>query len=446
MQAEVASEEFERAVERAARQLGRNLRVPGFRKGKVPAPVVIRRLGRTTVLDRARRDSFSRWYAAALADADIVPVGQPELDLGELPADGEPLSFSLEIGVCPTARLGRYKGLEVGRREPEVDDETVKAELEALRERLARAELVERPARRGDLVLIDFDGLVGGEPFDGGRGRDQMVELGSGMLVSDFEHQLEGASAGDERVVEIDFPHVESPEDHRAEEVAGDHATFIVAIKEVRAKSLPALDDAMALEAAGVDTLVELREDVAVKLLAADEQRVAEEFRSTVLDAVVAEADIELPDGLVDARAREICQAKLRSLDHEGVSKEVYLQISGKSETELVADTRPQAAVQLRREAVIAAVIETEGIEVSEEDLREVAAPLSETRGAVRPLERSLGPVTPRAVVARRRALALLAQKAFPISVEQAKADGKPWTPDEAASETGVAELWTAPR
>ena len=229
--AEVTREEFGRSVERAARQLGRNLRVPGFRKGKVPAPIVIQRLGRATVVDKAVQDGLKRWWRTALDDAGIAAVGQPKLDLTSTPTDGEPLTFSIEIGVRPPAQLGAYRGLEVGRREPEIEPDAVDAELQALRERLARPEAVQRPARTGDLLVIDFDGLIDGEPFDGGRGRDQMVELGSGMLIAGFEEQLEGATAGETRTVQIDFPDVvDSPKDHRAEDVAGSRARFEVKV------------------------------------------------------------------------------------------------------------------------------------------------------------------------------------------------------------------------
>ena len=201
----------------AARALGRNLRIPGFRKGKVPPPVIIQRVGREAVLDEAVRESIAGWYTAAIDAAKVVPVGEPDLDLGELPGEGEPLRFSIEIGVRPEATLGDYKGLEVGkprRRGRRRGDR--QAEIEQLRERMAKLETVERAAATGDFVVMDFLGTLDGEPFAGGEGRDQMVELGSGRLVPGFEEQLEGASAGDERTVKIEFP-----EDYGAEELAG---------------------------------------------------------------------------------------------------------------------------------------------------------------------------------------------------------------------------------
>lgn len=418
--AQVAAEEVARTIDQAARQLGLNMRIPGFRKGKAPPPLIVQRVGRSAVVDRAVQDGLKRWYGAALDDAGIAPVGQPELDVGDPPADGQPMTFSIEIGVRPVATLGRYKGLEVGRREPEIDEQAVDGELQALRQRLAQAKAVQRPARNGDLVLIDFDGLIGDEPFDGGRGRDQMVELGSGMLVAGFETQLEGATAGEQRVVTIDFPSVDSPQDHRAEEVAGDRASFIVDVKQVLAKELPELDDALARETAGCDTLEQLRADVAARLRADDERRVAAEFREAVLDAAAAKASVELPAALVAARAGELWEHRLRLLGAEGITKEVHLQIAGATEEELRAQLEPEAEQQLRREAVLAAVAVAEGIEVTEQELRAARRDSADRSTSHR------RPGTLREELAGRRASDLLAAQAVAITVERAQEQGAP--------------------
>src|SRR5215218_6892967 len=221
VEAEVPPEEVEKRIAQAARALGRGMRVPGFRAGKAPAPVVIKRVGREVVLDEAVRDSIGSWYSAAIDAAAIVPVGEPRLDMGELPGHGQPLTFSIEIGVRPEAQLGDYKGLEVGKREPAASDEQVEAEIEALRERAGRLQTVERPAETGDFVVMDYKGTLDGEPFAGGEGRDQMIELGSGRLVPGFEEQLIGAAAGEDRTVKVTFP-----EDYQAAELAGQEAEF----------------------------------------------------------------------------------------------------------------------------------------------------------------------------------------------------------------------------
>jgi trigger factor len=441
VEAEVPPEEVEKRIAQAARALGRNMRVPGFRAGKAPAPVVITRVGREAVLDEAVRDSIGAWYSAAIDAAAIVPVGEPELDMGELPGHGQPLTFSIEIGVRPAAELGEYKGLEVGKREPAASDEQVEEEVERLRERAGRLETVQRPAAQGDFVVMDYKGTIDGEPFAGGEGRDQMVELGSGRLVPGFEEQLAGASAGDEKTVTVTFP-----DDYGAEDLAGKQATFAVTVKEVKAKELPAVDDELATEA-GFDTLDELRDDIRERLSEDEERRIEAEFREAVLDSAVANAKVDVPEALVQARSRELWDQMLHSLGRQGISKEMYLQISGRSEEDIVGEGKPDAERQLKREAVLAAVVAAESIEPSDDEVLEAleqAAP-SERTSAQKLLERmkSAGRLDAfKAELSQRKALDLLAESAKPITVEQAQARDKLWTPGAGSSERS-SQLWT---
>jgi trigger factor len=442
VQAEVTPAEIERRLAQAARQLARNLRVPGFRAGKAPPPVVIQRVGREAVLDEAVRDSLGGWYAAAIDDAHIVPVGEPDLDLGDLPAQGEPLRFSIEIGVRPTAKLGEYKGLEVGKREPAVSDEEIDAEVERIRERSAKLDTVERAAAKGDFVVMDFVGSLDGEPFAGGEGRDQMVELGSGRLVPGFEDQLEGAAAGDERTVSISFP-----DDYPSEDLAGRDAEFAVTVKEVKAKELPELDDELAAEA-GFDTLDELRADIRERMSEVQQSRIEAEFREAALDSAVKNATVEIPDALVEARSRELWDQMLHSLSHQGITREAYLRISGRDEDEIVEQGKEDAEQALRREAVLAAIVEAEGVQPTHEEVMEAvesAAPSEQTSakklyerlknaGRLEQLENDL---------AQRKALDLVAESATPISVEQAQARDKLWTPGADEPAEGAPELWT---
>ncbi len=415
VEAEVPATEVEKRVEQAARSLARSIRVPGFRAGKAPAPVVIKRVGREAVLDEAVRDSIGGWYSAAIDSAAIVPVGEPQLDLGELPAAGQPLTFSIEIGVRPTATLGDYKGLEVPKGDPAASDEAIEAEVERLRERSGRLETVDRAAGEGDFVVMDYLGTLGGEAFAGGEGRDQMIELGSGRLVPGFEEQLTGAKAGDERTVTVTFP-----DDYGAEELAGNEAEFAVTVKEVKAKELPALDDALA-EEAGFDTLDELRDDIRERITEAEGSRVEAEFREAALDAAVANATVEVPEALVEARSHELWDQMLHSLSHQGISKEMYLQISGRSEEDIVAEGKTDAELQLKREAVLAAVVEAESIEPSEEEILaalEEAAPQEQT-SASKLLERMKSANrldTFKAELANRKALDLLTESAKPTA------------------------------
>jgi trigger factor len=446
VEAEVPPEEVERRVAQAARRLGRSLRVPGFRAGKAPAPVIVQRMGRGAVLDEAIRDSIGTWYTAAIDAARVVPVGEPHLDLSDPPGQGEPLRFSIEIGVRPTARLGEYRGLEVGRREPAVSDERIGEELDRLRERSARLDTVDRPAGSGDFVVMDYRGTLDGEPFAGGEGRDQMVELGSGRLVPGFEDQLVGAAAGDERTVTVTFP-----DEYPATELAGREAQFAVSVKEVKAKELPALDDDLAAEA-GFDTLDDLREDIRSRVAEAESAQIEAEFREAALDSAVKAATVEVPDALVDARARELWDQMLHSLSHQGISREAYLQIAGRSEDEVVEQSKPDAEQALRREAVLAAIIEAEGIEPTDEEVLEaVERAAGDGPGRTSPkklLERlkSAGRLDSfKEDLAQRKALDLVAESAKPISVEQARAREKLWTPTEPERASGgsTGQLWT---
>lgn len=449
--AEVPAEEVERRVQQAARRLGAQLRVPGFRKGKVPPPVVMRRLGREAVFDEALRSSLSDWYIDAIDTAGIAPIGEPDINFSEdVPGQGQPLAFSIEIGVRPTATLGQYKGLEVGRREPAVDDAAVDAEIEGLRDRMGTLDTVDRPAGQGDYVVLDYLGKVDGEPFPGGEGRDQLIELGSGRLVEGFEDQLVGAAAGEERTINITFPTDYVPE------LAGQEATFEVTVGEVKAKRLPELDDDFASEASEFDTVAELREDITARLRHADEHAVEREFEQAVLEAAANDAEVELPDKLIHARAHEMLEQTFTALARQGIGKDTYLKIAGKDEEELAHEAEPEAAAALRREAVLAAIVTAENIEPTDGELVEALKPAAERDGSD-PAElldrlRKAGRLEElRQDVATSQAAELLVREATPITVEQAKARQKLWTPGKeepesgsgSSSGSGSGQLWT---
>jgi trigger factor len=460
VEAEVPAEEVERRVQQAARELGRQMRIPGFRKGKVPPPVVIRRLGREAVLDEALRNSLGGWYADAIDGAGIATVGEPELDVGELPSEGQPLAFSIEIGVRPQAKLGEYKGLEVGRREAQVSQDAIDEEVERLRDRFATLETVERPAAEKDHVVVDYVGSIDGEPFEGGEGRDQLIELGSGRLIPGFEDQLAGAQAGETRTVNVTFP--EDYGDH-----GGQNAAFEVTVKEVKSKRLPELDDDFASDAAGFETLQELRDDISKRLKEVDERQIEREFEDAVIGAAVAAATVEVPDKLVHARAHEMLDQMLSALARQGINKETYLQITGKDEEAIAHEAEPEAAEALKREAVLAAIVDAEQIEPTDEELLEAISPVAE-RDNVKPeklLERlrKSGRIDRlREDLATTQAIKLLVDHAKPISVEQAKAQPddslaaeergrtpsrpaseKLWTPGKDEPEGGSGRLWT---
>lgn len=451
VQVQVQPGEIEARLEHKARQLGREMRLPGFRRGKIPAPLVIQKVGREVVLEEAVRDTLGNWYADAIETAGIVPVGDPQLDLSDLPQQGAALEFSIEIGVLPVATLGEYKGLEVGRREISIDEEELQREIDGLRERLARLETVEQPAGSGDFVVVDYVGSIDGERFGGGEGRDQLVELGSGNLIPGFEEGLEGAGAGETRTIELSFP-----TDYGSQELAGKDATFEVTVKEVKHKQLPEVNEDFAVDM-GFDSVEELTEDIRTRLGEADAKRVDGEFREAALDAAAEEAQVQTPETLVQAKAREMWDRMLHSLSHRGITRDAYLKITGREEDDLIAELAPEAAQSLRREAVIAAIVAAERIVPSEEDLLEVLAPTAEREG-VEPQKlledlRESGRLDDlREDLAARQAVELIASEAKPISIEQAQAREKLWTPDseeqqeQGAAEPAAARLWTPER
>jgi trigger factor len=445
VEVEVPSESLESEVRSAAAELGREMRVPGFRKGKVPPEVVLRQVGREAVMDEAVRRGLPGWYEQALADSGIAAVGDPKLDLADLPQPGLPLSFTIEVGVVPPAKLGEYKGLEVGRRDAAVDEQEVQTELERLRESLASLETVERSADNGDFLVIDFVGSIDGEPFDGGEARGHLVELGSGRLIPGFEEQLAGAAAGDERDVKVTFP-----DDYGAEELAGQDAVFAVEVKEVKEKRLPELDDDFAVEAGGYDTLDELRTELEQRIGEAQERQIEAEFREAAVDAVVDAADVSVPHDLVHAKAHEMWHRTSHRLAAQGVDPRRYLEMSGKTEEELVVDAEPDAERALKREAVLNAIVAAEGIEVSDEEvseaLRAAAGPDASEKQLKRAMKRARSQGADEALredIAMRKAVDLLVESAKPIPLEQAAAREKLWTPDKETEESGAGQIWT---
>jgi trigger factor len=420
VEAEVPPQELDKRMTQTARQLGKDLKMPGFRQGKVPPPVVIQRVGREAVLDETVRSALGRWYLDAIDDAGIKPVGDPDLNIGDLPPEGEPLTFTIEIGVRPVAELGTFEGVEVARREPAADEEAVQGEIDALREKLARLESVSRPAQTGDFVVMDYLGKVDDVAFEGGEGRDQLLELGSGRLIPGFEEGLTGAAAGEDRDVDVTFP-----DEYPAEHLAGKAARFAVTVKDVQEKIVPELDDAFAVDAAGFDTMDELREDIVNRLRSADEQKVEAEFREAVLDAVVAEAKVDVPDTLVDARAQELWERMTHTLSHQGIDKDTYLRISGKTEEEILEEAKPDAAQALRREAVIAAVVAAKDIQPSDGDVLDALQASAEREGVAPEglrdqLEKSGRIDEVKDDIAQRQAVDLLAESAVAKSVDEA--------------------------
>jgi trigger factor len=442
VEVEVPAEGVARATARAARAMAKEMRLPGFREGKAPPSLVIQRLGFGPVLDESIREALPEWYEAALLDARVSPIGDPNIEMVSTPeSEGEALKFKFEVGVRPPAKLGEYKGLEVGKAETEASDEVVETEIERMREGFARLEPVEREAAEGDSLLIDFEGLIDGAAFEGGKAEDYLLALGSGSLIEGFEEQLTGAKPGEDRSVEVTFP-----DDYQAEHLAGEDAVFKIKVKEVREKILPELDDEFAADASEFDTLEELRADIAKKVGEALGSRAEEDFRIAAIDVAVDAATVDVPADLVLARATERWERMERQLAQRGMDPDAFLQMQGKTREELIEESKPDAARELKREAVVTAIADAEAIEVSDEELVEALEHSAEH-------ERT----TPEKLLARlrdngrdamvlddlraRKAIELVAESAVPISLEQAEARDQIWTPEKERKEAG--DLWT---
>jgi trigger factor len=359
----------------------------------------------------------------------------------ESPAQGEPLEFTIEVAVRPKAKLGEYQGLEVGKPAPDVPPEEIDREIERMRESLAGLDTVERAAKDGDFLLIDFAGEIDGEAFEGGAASDYMLELGSDQLIEGFNEALAGAEAGDERRVEVTVP-----EEYGAEDLAGKDAVFTVQVKEVREKRLPDLDDDFAADNSDFDTLEELRADIEQRLEHAAGHRADHAFRDAALEAAVENAEIEIPEEIAEARATEIWERVERSLSQRGMDPETYLKIQDKTREEAIADAREDAEAGLRREAVLEAIAEAEEIEVGEDELLEALRPPAGQKGKPEKLLKRIRAEGRDALlieeIRMRKAADHVVDEPEEDEKDRAEARSKLWTPEGESGSSGE-QLWT---
>ena len=439
----VPEDEVQRGMARAIRQLGREVRVPGFRPGKAPAEVIVQRVGRDAVVQEMLKGSLGGWYSAAVAETGVQPIDDPDLDLESVPEEGD-LTFQATVQVRPTATLGVYTGLDVGRADVEVPEGALEAELNALREKASRLVPVERPAAAGDFVVIDFDGAIGGKPMRQAAQRDYVVELGGGRLLPEFDAKLTGLSAGET----VSFP-LSYPETDGRPELAGKTVDYTATVKLVQQKELPELSDDLALEVSEFDTLDELRADLERRLEEAATAQVDELYRRLAIDAVTEKATVEVPTVMVDRRIGTILQQTAQQLP-EGVSFEDYVAATGRTIEQIIEELRPDAEAALRRELVVEAVADAESIEVGDEEMEEQVRSDAEATGRsadrlLHELQHHGGWDALRQDMRLKKAVDLIVAGANPIPMAQAEAREKLWTPeDEAKSESGIVTPGTA--
>jgi len=425
---EVPREDVKHAVDHAAHDLAESARIPGFRKGKVPMPVLMAKLGRERVYSEAVDSHIGGWFWNAAAETRIRPVDQPAYDYQLPSSDKEGWSFTATVEVQPTPPAPDWKSLEVPIIEAEVPDEAIEAELEALRSSVAELVPVEgRPAQPGDTLVIDVL-----EP-GGNVQRDLVVELGSGRLLEEIESGLVGAQAGETRAIEAEL----ADESRQAIEVT---------VKELKEKVLPPTDDELARSATEFDTLEELRSDIEQRIGAQLDLEIESAFRTAVADALVDAANVDARGPLVEARARELERGLVRSLAGRGVSADAYLQLTGQSIGEVQQRLRVEAERSVARELVLEAIADELDIQVSDEELREFlreeAAPGEDADALIEQVFQAGRQETLRDDLRLRRALDRAASEVKRIPADLAAARDKLWTPEKERPKTET-KLWT---
>jgi trigger factor len=363
---EVPQGDVQAGIESTIKRLGREASIPGFRKGKVPRQVLEQRLGEDYIMSETLNDALPNWYEAAVDEADIDPVSLPEIDFDGFNA-GQDFAFTAKVQVRPEPRLGDYKGLSVPKRSAEVTEGQVDAQLALLQERLASLKPVEGRAAAGeDFAQIDFAGTVGGEPLEGAKAEDYMLQIGQGQLIPGFEEALVGMKAGESTSFEVTFP-----DDYHAEELRGKAATFTVTMKEIKEKVVPALDDDLAKEASEFETLAELRDDTRTRLERMQDAAVERDFRAAVVQAAVDNATVVVPSAMVDRQAHALYHELEETVGERGLEMDKYLLAIEKTEEEVEEELRPRAEAIVKQGLVLGAIRDAEQIEVSDEEVRE---------------------------------------------------------------------------
>ena len=371
---EVPAEELEKALQAAYNKNKSKISIPGFRKGKVPRQMVEKMYGPGFFYEDAANMLIPVEYEKAADECGLELVSRPVIDIEQI-EKGKPFIFTAEVAVKPEVTLGEYKGLEVAKTEVEVTDEEVAAELEKEREKNARTISVEdRAVENGDMIMLDFEGFVNGVAFDGGKGENYPLTIGSNAFIPGFEEQLVGAKIGEDVEVNVTFP-----EEYQAPELAGCAAVFKCKVNEIKVKELPELDDDFAQDVSKFDTLAEYKEDVKAKLAAnkADAAKRAKE--DAVIEKIIENAQMDIPEAMIDTQARQLVDEFAQRIQAQGLSFEQYLQFTGMTLDTALEQMKPNAVKRIQSRLVLEAVVKAENIEVSEEDVKAEIAKMAET-------------------------------------------------------------------
>ena len=361
----VPAADFEQAIEKAYVKMRGQIAVPGFRKGKAPRKLIEKMYGAAIFYEDALDIVFPDAYMTAVNANELKPVSQPSLtDIAVMEA-GKDLEFTCEVYVMPEVKLGEYKGIEVTRKANKVTEEAIDARIEQERKRVARSvEVTDRALENGDNAELDYSGSVDGVKFEGGTAEHQHLVIGSGSFIPGFEEQMVGMAIGEERDLNVKFP-----EQYHSEDLKGKDAVFHVKLHAITREELPELDDEFAAEVSDFDTLAEYRADVAKKLEEAAKAQAEETARQTLVDTVIANAEVEIPAPMVESKLDDMMQEMGWRMQQQGFSMEQYLQMLGQTQAQMRDMYRSQAEIDLKGEMVIDEIIKAEGVEADEADV-----------------------------------------------------------------------------
>lgn len=370
---ETSAEEFEKAIEKAYQKNKGKMSVQGFRKGKAPRKLIEKMYGKNVFWEEAANIIIPEAYSKAVDECDLEIVSQPSVDVTQIEA-GKPFIFTAEVATKPEVKLGAYKGVEVEKSDVAVTDEEVTAEIDRVREQNARTITVEdRAVQDKDQAVIDFEGFVDGVAFEGGKGTDYPLTIGSHSFIDTFEDQLIGKNIGDEVEVNVTFP-----EDYQSADLAGKAAMFKVKIKEIKAKELPELDDDFAQDVSDCDTVDAYKEQVKNDLTKKKEDAAKAAKEEAVVDKIIEEAEMDIPDPMVDTQVRQMAEDFARRIRMQGLSIEQYFQFTGMTPEAFLEQMKPQALKRIQSRLVLEAVVASEKIEVSDADIEEELKKMAE--------------------------------------------------------------------
>ena len=363
---EVSAEDLDKAMEKAYQKQKSRISLPGFRKGKAPRKMIESMYGKGVFMEDAVNSLVPQEYTKALGECDLEIVSQPEINVTQM-EPGKALIFTADVAVKPEVTLGDYKGVEVPKSEITVTDEEVDAEVKKEQDKNARTVAVEdRAAANGDITTIDFEGFVDGVAFEGGKGTDYALTLGSGTFIPGFEDQLVGANTGDHVEVKVTFP-----EEYQAKELAGKEAVFQCDVKKIETKEVPELDDEFAKDVSEFDTLAEYKEDVKKKLTEEKEKEARTAKENAAVDKAIENAQMDIPELMTKTECRQMMDDFSRRMQQQGLSMEQYFQFTGQSMDKMMEDMKPQALKRIQTRLVLEKVAEAENIQPSEEEITE---------------------------------------------------------------------------